>query len=483
MFLNPYLPLNEYVPDGEPRLFHHRVYIYGSHDVFGKFPFCYGDYVTYSCPEDDLSSWRYEGVIFHKKDDPKNRKGRKSLFAPDVIEGNDGKYYLYYSSAWSGIIGVANSSSPSGPFRFFNYVRHPDGTLLGKKKGDPFQFDPGIFIDDDKRIYLYSGFGAVSYFPQIPLNHRPQGAFVYELGEDMVTIVGNPVKIASKADEKENLNHASTGHSFFEASSLRKIRGIYYFIYSSLEGHELCYMTSESPRGPFTYRGVIVSNGDVGINGREKKDALYPLGNNHGSLLVLKDRAYIFYHRHTNYTNTDRQGCIEPVTILEDGTIQQAEMTSSGASLSPLKGEGRFPASVCCVLLPKKGNVFYPFFRTPFKTLKETYITQKKDRDSGENVQYIHNIQDGCLVGYKYFDLEHTRKVVLDVQGNAHGKISVLYEEDGKPVSSVNFVSSDKKKSGIALPLVNGKKKSALYFRFETEGKLDFFSFDLVTKI
>ena len=32
---NPYLPLYEYVPDGEPYVFDGRVYIYGSHDFAG----------------------------------------------------------------------------------------------------------------------------------------------------------------------------------------------------------------------------------------------------------------------------------------------------------------------------------------------------------------------------------------------------------------------------------------------------------------
>ena len=32
---NPYLPLWEYVPDGEPRVFGDRLYVYGSHDRSG----------------------------------------------------------------------------------------------------------------------------------------------------------------------------------------------------------------------------------------------------------------------------------------------------------------------------------------------------------------------------------------------------------------------------------------------------------------
>ena len=46
---NPYLPLNEYIPDGEPHVFGDRVYIYGSHDREGGETFCELDYVVYSC--------------------------------------------------------------------------------------------------------------------------------------------------------------------------------------------------------------------------------------------------------------------------------------------------------------------------------------------------------------------------------------------------------------------------------------------------
>ena len=33
--MNPYLPLWEYIPDGEPRIFDGRLFVYGSHDYAG----------------------------------------------------------------------------------------------------------------------------------------------------------------------------------------------------------------------------------------------------------------------------------------------------------------------------------------------------------------------------------------------------------------------------------------------------------------
>ena len=42
---NPYLPSYEYVPDGEPRVFGNRLYVFGSHDRFNGKAFCMNDYV------------------------------------------------------------------------------------------------------------------------------------------------------------------------------------------------------------------------------------------------------------------------------------------------------------------------------------------------------------------------------------------------------------------------------------------------------
>ena len=70
---NPYLPAYVYIPDGEPHIFGDRIYIYGSHDRFNGSHFCLNDYVCYSAPLNDLTDWKYEGVIFRKDQDPRNQ--------------------------------------------------------------------------------------------------------------------------------------------------------------------------------------------------------------------------------------------------------------------------------------------------------------------------------------------------------------------------------------------------------------------------
>lgn len=107
---NPYLPEWEHIPDGEPRVFGDRVYIYGSHDEDGGDEFCLLDYVCWSAPVDDLGNWRYEGVIYRKEQEPLQKDASipgipdrvaaglpHLLFAPDVVQGKDSRYYLYYS--------------------------------------------------------------------------------------------------------------------------------------------------------------------------------------------------------------------------------------------------------------------------------------------------------------------------------------------------------------------------------------------------
>lgn len=93
--LNPYLPPWEYIPDGEPYIFGDRVYVYGSHDFYNGFVFCMGDYIGWSAAVDDLSDWRCEGVIYPRNADPLNADGSMCLFAPDVTQGPDGRYYLW----------------------------------------------------------------------------------------------------------------------------------------------------------------------------------------------------------------------------------------------------------------------------------------------------------------------------------------------------------------------------------------------------
>ena len=256
---NPYLPANEYIPDGEPRVFGDRLYVYGSHDRFGAGIFCVNDYVCWSTPVNDLSAWRCEGVIFRKKQDPANITGLRLLFAPDVVQGSDGRYYLYYAYDFMGMMGVAVSDRPEGPFAYHGHVRYPDGTVWGNRKGDEFPFDPGVLVDDDGRVYLYSGFATkVPFIMSRFHNQKNSGGVVMELEQDMLTIKAGPKLLFPR--KGNNPPKDFDDHEFFEASSIRKIDGKYVFVYSSAHNHELCYAVSDHPMEGFRFGGTLVDD-------------------------------------------------------------------------------------------------------------------------------------------------------------------------------------------------------------------------------
>ncbi len=356
--MNPYLPLWEYIPDGEPRVFGDRVYIYGSHDTAGSGQFC--DYVLkcWSAPVNDLNKWVCHGDIFHTRADRDHESdiswGNDStrLFAPDVVQGKDGKYYLYaYIVNAKGCVAV--SDRPEGPFRLVSQYKTdiPDSITC-----NGWFIDPGVLVDDDGRTYIYCGY---------------LRSFIAEINSDNMyeTVKGSCKEHFIPCEPTEEGGFTENDSLFFEACSPRKINGTYYMIYSPKRGSRLAYATSDSPTGPFTYRGYIV---DSGVD--------YPGGNDHGSLACINGQWYIFYHRMTNGTIMSRRGCVEKVTILPDGSIPPVETTSLGFedSLDPYNIT---PADIACVLKGKG------------------YITEKSIME-----RVITGISEGDEIGYKYFD-------------------------------------------------------------------------------
>lgn len=464
---NPYLPSWEYIPDGEPYVFNDRVYVYGSHDRFNGHVFCLNDYVCWSAPVDNLADWRYEGVIYKKTDDPLNPDGSKCLYAPDVTVGPDGLYYLYYVLDKVPIVSVAVCDSPAGKYKFYGYVHYPDGTRLGEREGDQPQFDPGVLTEGDK-TYLYTGFCPAG-------DKYRKGPMVTVLGPDMLTILEEPQFIAPS--EPYSKGSGYEGHEFFEAPSIRKIGDTYYFIYSSIVYHELCYATSKYPTKDFKYRGVIVSNNDLHIDSYKPADKpMYYGGNNHGSIVEINGKWYIFYHRHTNGTSFSRQGCIEQIEIQDDGTIPQVEMTSCGSNGGALVGRGEYPAYIACNLFCRDEEK-YSGTRGAWMDWRFPKITQD-GKDGDEEIGYIANLQDGAAAGFKYFECKGVKKVKIKVRGYCRGafvvKTSWNGEELGRiPVDFTNVWTEYSE--DISIP----DGIHALYFEYTGEGSANLASFTL----
>lgn len=461
---NPYLPFWEYVPDGEPYVFGDRVYVYGSHDFFNGDVYCMGDYVCWSAPVDNLGDWKYEGVIFKKSDDPHNTDLQGNLYAPDVTIGPDGRYYLYYVLSNWGNVSVAVCDTPAGKYEFYGYVHYEDGTLLGEGSIEDPQFDPGVLTEGD-RTYLYTGFCGY----KDPNRHGPM---VTVLGPDMLTIVENPKFIAPSSAYSKGSSFE--GHEFFEAPSIRKRGDTYYFIYSSILFHELCYATSKSPTEGFEYKGCLISACDMGISSYKPAERpVYYTANNHGSMVQIKDDWYIFYHRHTNGTNYSRQGCFEKLSVDENGEFIQATITSC-CSVAPLVAEGKYPTYIACNLYTDTEVVYVPW--SGWMDDRFPKITQTTGIDE-EKLGYIANMRNSATAGFKYFDFKGVKEMGVTIKGYANGKLEVRIDPEGEPLCAfpVGYANVWKDEY-VKVSIPDGVHP--LYFTFVGDGHMQFASFE-----
>lgn len=482
---NPFLPLHQCIPDGEPHVFGDRVYLYGSHDRMGGDTFCSEPYTVWSAPVGDLSDWSSKGISYRAEQDPHYSEECPYMFAPDCVQGKDGRYYLYYMLAgyqgrygYRGPISVAVCDTPDGAFSYYGFVRNPDGS----EYREYVLFDPAV-MNDAGTIRLYFGtdlglanYGRLSHALYLwkyqcqrfersmeEVKRGITGAFTVELADDMLT-VKTPAKRLLPARTRGT---SFEEHPFFEASSIRKIGDTYYFVYSSLHNHELCYAVSRYPDRDFRFGEVIVSNGDVGYRGRKPKDRLNHTGNNHGGLVCIGGQWYIFYHRPTHGTDFSRQACAEPVTILPDGTIPQVEMTSCGLNGGPLADRGTYPAAICCNLTNGKMPHGGGKQKTPFPVIRWE-----------EEELILTEIRSGTVIGYKYFDFQQADTLAVTVQGDGRGILQVRSAPGGTLCGQIPVVPSEHWKTFCA-PMHFPKGKQALYLRFEGTGALKMRAFTL----
>lgn len=488
---NPYLPQYEHIPDGEPRVFGNRLYVYGSHERAWGTEFCTEDYVCWSAPIDDLGDWHCDGVIYRKIQDPNNRDGKRCMFAPDVVQGPDGRYYLYYALDNIGMISVAVCDSPAGRYEFLGFVSRKDETGKTVPLTDPFPFDPGVLVEGQD-VYLYYGFCPAEINKEIPMLSNDRASAVCRLEPDMITVKSGPDWLVPGKFASEGSSFK--GHEFFEASSIRKAEGRYYFIYSSILSHELCYAVSGRPDRDFRFGGTIISNGDIGLHGRKPEHRDAYTGNNHGSIVCVKGQWYVFYHRETLATFCCRQGCAEKITILSDGSVPQVEMTSCGLNDGPLPAAGTYNCGICCNLVSGDG-AFHVDQRKHFRD-QVPYVSFER----GEGL--IQNVTDGTNIGYKYLDFTgNEQELSLLVRGQAKGRIRVktdggdyywLTGRTGELIgeAEIDLINRDhvNKEAGkanqsewrfLTIPLKQTRGVHSLYLAYSGAGSMDILEFTI----
>lgn len=475
---NPFLPLYEYIPDGEPHVFGDRVYHYGSHDKEGGDTFCMLDYVCYSAPVDDLTAWRYEGVIYQAKQDPRY-PAPQYMYAPDVVQGNDGRFYLYYcmggdygQGGYQGPVSVAVCDTPAGQYEYLGVVKNPDGSPMLKY----ICFDPAV-LNDDGTIRLYYGtqynyeerddFLTNDFYLQdeIQMFGRSReeilsypdsimGPVMAVLSDDMLTV---------KEEAKHIIPYRVKGtsfevHPFFEGASMRKVGRKYYFIYSSWQNHELCYATSDQPDRDFVFGGTIISNGDIGYRGRDTQHKLNMTGTTHGSIIEINGQWYVFYHRLTHKSDYSRQACAEKIRILEDGSIPQAEMTSCGLNDGPLSAEGTYPAVIACNLT----NGHMPHGSNSVFQISFPNVTHKGQE------RFIAEVEDHTLIGYKYFECRDVKQFGITYRMETEKNRVIFdgrYRTDIRSQDDENFANtySAEEQKALTKP-VNPDRSTENYF-------------------
>lgn len=444
---NPYLPLWEHLPDGEPRVFEdpdnpgkYRAYIIGSHDV--RFTsYCGPDIRMWSAPVEDLSSWRDEGAIFTYE-----INGQWDvMYAPDLVEvkRKDGvkEYYLFpHSRGPNREAMVVKGSRPDGPFKPVNLTEDGTRTVPGSILG----FDPAVYIEyitDPKDPDFKIGFRAYGFWGF-------QRSMAAELDQNTLysvrpgTQVINYLLPASRDPKGTNYPNIYAkedlgAFNFFEASSIRKVGNKYLSVYSGYSGPEygvsssnstLRYAIGDSPLGPWKSGGVLVDSRAPVLKQDGSAIETSNAGHNtHGSLELINGQWYVFYHRPPRGFGFARQAVVAPVSIkwdekpvAEGGTVSirafdpygENQMWTAKAS----DGKEYKGAEVTSEGFHVYGLDPYQYYSAGYASYLSDISIQQDSWDIWDNHMPITNVKNGHIFGYKYFGFGGLKKDQLGLK-------------------------------------------------------------------
>lgn len=445
---NPYLPLWEHLPDGEPRVFEdpdnpgkQRAYIIGSHDITYT-GYCGNDIRMWSAPVEDLSKWRDEGPIFtHFVDGQWD-----TMFAPDLVEVKDRKtgkktYYLYpHSRGWRRVAMVCKSDRPDGPFTPVNLTEDGRQCLPGSM----IDFDPSVFIeyvtdkkdpDYDKgfRAYVFYGFQRSTAF-ELDQNNmyalRP-GTKVHDYFIPASSRYGE-VRDPKGTEYPALYKGQDPGDfNFFEASSIRQVGNKYVMVFSGYSGPDyglgstnsaLRYAFGDSPLGPWRSGGVLVdSRGVVPNTDGTRLITTNAAHNTHGSIEQINGQWYVFYHRPPRGFGNARQAMVAPVKITWDkkkvadgGTVKitaydpyskNNEWTAAASDGTEYTG-----AEVTSEGFQIFGLPPYRYYSAGIACYMSGYNWMQDNHDIWNNSMDLAGITNGGIIGFKYFGIEGLKK-------------------------------------------------------------------------
>ena len=278
----------KYTADPSPLVVGDTLFLYTSHDAWPEditdpnersaAGFFMYDWLLWSTT--DMVNWTEHGAVASLRDF-EWRSRENGAWAIQTVERN-GKYYLYAPLHGHGI-GVLVSDSPYGPFR------DPLGEPLVWQKEHWHDIDPTVYTDDDGQAYLYWG--------------NPH-TYWCKLNSDMTSVDGAITR----------LPHIP---NYQEGPWLYKRDGHYYLSFASTCCPEaLGYAMSDSPEGPWQWKGYIMSPTE-----RTR--------GNHPGICEYKGHSYVFgqnydlMHLETTEHHERRSVSATEITYNADGTIQE----------------------------------------------------------------------------------------------------------------------------------------------------------------
>lgn len=223
----------------------------------------------------DFINWTPKKINWPTKEACTSSTSNSSrVWAPSVIQGKNGNFYMYVSvgsEIWVGI-----SKNPLGPWK--NAKEDNSPLIKGNLFPDYHMIDAEAFIDDDGQAYLYWGSG---------LNWVNGHCFIVKLKDDMVSF---------NKDEIKDI----TPPNYFEAPHMLKKNGKYFLSYSDGKctdsTYKVRYSIGNTPYGPWSEgkNSPILST---------SKDSI-TLGPGHHTIFSKNNQDYILYHRITDNKDT-----------------------------------------------------------------------------------------------------------------------------------------------------------------------------------
>lgn len=373
----------------------------------------------------DLENWqvRHLGIT-----------GEHLFWAPSVIQGDDGKTYLFYSSGFDFKCHLMVGDTPFGPWK--NEGKVEEG------------FDLQIFKDPTTgKIYGFSS------DPQ----SRPRAV---EFNSDPT----------SSGYLREVVKEKSIEGPFFdytEGSFVYYRKGRYYLMYSGGKcgavTYNIRYAVSDNIWGPYE----DAPNNPI----LDKNNERHVYGPGHHSVIEVDGQTYIAYHRQDFYnhpTCSERQLCIDKLEFNDNGGIKKVIPTHKGVDFG-LSGDKERENIAFGKPVTSSGNAkgFEPEFAVD-NNFATRWMTGRNSGTYAVDLEGVYEISEikPWFVYYDYFNMFKIEYSLDNQHWETYVDRTAEAEKAAEPISNKSV-----KARYIKLRVVRGGTDAAALFELKVYGK------------